>query len=90
MITDRDELKQIGFKEMPHFTVMNSLIFDLGRDRQLSIGCLGTPNEMMAICQVEKEPVKKITDIIVLSNYDYDGYLDTQKIKDIINVIVHR
>jgi len=86
---NREDLKQIGFKEMPYFTITNSLNYDLGRGRQLSIGCLGTPNEMMFINQIEENP-KRVTDCVVLSNYDYDGYLDLQKVKDIINVIKNR
>lgn len=90
MIKDRNELIEMGFKEMPHFTIMNYLNYDLGRNRQLSIGCLGTPNEMMFISQLDKEPKERVTDTIILSNYDYDGYLDLEKVEDIINVIINR
>lgn len=85
---DKDYLKSLGFKELPHFTVTDSLILDLGRYRHLSIGCLGTPNEMMFICQKESENSKKITDLICLHNWDYDGYLTNSKINLIVSALI--
>lgn len=49
------DLIEIGFKELPHPTIMNSVIYDLGRNRQLSVGCAGTPNEMIFICERDKD-----------------------------------
>lgn len=69
----REKLKQIGFKEIPHFTVMQNLIFDLGRNRELSFGNIGTPNETLYLCELN-EGVDIISDLICLRNYDYDGY----------------
>lgn len=83
----RDQLKEIGFKEIPHFTVMNSLIYDLGRNRQLSMGCIGTPNETLWICELDPDDNKKITDLVCLKNYDYDGLTDIETIKNIIQSI---
>lgn len=80
----RDDLLKIGFTELPHFTVMGSLIYDLGRNRQLSIGSVGTPNEMMFICDVENKPN---IDVVVLHNYDYDGYLTIEKVENLIKLI---
>lgn len=83
----RDELKDIGFKEIPHFTVMNSLVYDLGRNRSLSIGDLGTPNEMVFLCERDYDDPRKINDLICIKNYDYDGYTDLEQIKLIIKCI---
>lgn len=83
----RDELKEIGFSEINHFTVMNSLIYDLGRNRQLSIGCIGTPNETVWLCELDVNNDKKITDLVCLRNYDYDGFTDIETIKNIIKYI---
>lgn len=76
----RNELIEMGFKEMEHFTVGNSLTFELGRNRHLSVSCLGDPNETVFICEVDKFEPKKINDLICLHNYDYDGYVTIQKI----------
>ena len=86
----RDDFKTIGFKEMPHYTVMNSLLYDLGRGRYLTIGCLGTPNEMLFIGQIDNDDNKKVTDVIVLKNYDYDGYTNIEDVKTIITAITGR
>ena len=59
-------LDRCGFAQLPHFTILNSLIFDLGRGRFLSVACVGTPNEMLFITDDNKA-------VIVLRNYDYDG-----------------
>lgn len=78
------ELLGLGFKTIPHFTVMNSLIYDLGRDRHLSCSNIESPNEMLFICEVDSLDPKKITDCICLHNFDYDGYLTITKLKSII------
>lgn len=76
----KDDLLNIEFKELPHYTVMGSVIYDLGRKRHLSVGCVGTPNEMVFICQVDNKIKEKITDLICIHNYDYDGYLTIEKL----------
>jgi hypothetical protein len=86
----REELLKIGFKEIPHFTLMNSLIYDLGRNRQLSIGCLSEPNEMMFICESEENNNKNITDSICIHNFDYDGYISMEKIKSLIKILTNK
>ncbi len=82
----REELLEIGFTEMPYATIMGSLYYDLGRSRQLSVGCIGTPNEMVFL--TERDETER--DIIVLRNYDYDGYTDLDTIKTIITAITKR
>lgn len=83
----RQALIDIGFKEVPHYTVMQSLVYDLGRSRYLSIGCLGTPNEMLIIGQFNNDCDKEITDVVVLKNFDYDGCVKMFQIKMIISAI---
>lgn len=82
-----DDLILIGFKEIPHFTIGNNVIYSLGRNRQLSAGCVGTPNEMLFITSTDELDEHKIDNIICLHNYDYDGYLTIEKVKKIINAI---
>lgn len=85
-MTFRDKLKSIGFNELPHFAVAQPLIYDLGRKRSLSFGSIGTPNEMLWICQ-ENDKGKDIEDLVCLRNYDYDGLTTLEDIKDIIKAI---
>lgn len=77
------DLIQLGFKALPHFTIGNNVVFDLGRGRHLSAGNVGTPNEMLFICQSEGV---EITDLICIHNYDYDGYLTIEKVENIIKI----
>lgn len=85
-MTNQD-LIQIGFKEIPHFTIGNTVIYDLGRNRQLSASAVGTPNEMLFICEIDQNDEKEITDLVCLHNYDYDKELKIEKVKAIINAI---
>lgn len=71
----RDRVIEMGFKELPHRTVTNTLVYDLGRNRFLSLGCIGTPNEMLFMYEVDRENSQDILDMVAMSNYDYDGYL---------------
>ena len=79
-----DDCLEIGFERLPHFTVANNLIYQLGRNRHLSIGCVGTPNETLFICESDPNDYKKINDLICLHNFDYDGYLSKSKLKTLI------
>lgn len=85
-MTNQD-LLALGFKEVPNFTIMNSVYFDLGRRRQLSAGDIGTPNEMMYLCEVDEKDPRKITDLVCVHNYDYDGYLTTEKVSGLITLL---
>ena len=77
----REEVVSMGFEPIPHFTITDSLIYDLGRNRQLSIGAIGTPNEMVFISEVNEEDKRKVDELIVLHNYDYDGYLTKKRLE---------
>ena len=83
----RQELKELGFKEIPHFTVSNSLTYQIGRWRHFSIGNLGTPNELMCICQQDRNIKNRISDAVVIHNFDFDGLLTIEKVKSFINLI---
>ena len=81
------EILKIGFEPIPHFTVGNSHIYKLGRHRHFSISSIGTPNEMVFLCETDDQNENNVTDAICLHNYDYDGYLTKTKIETLINVI---
>lgn len=85
---DREYLKNLGFKELPHDTIMNSMVLDLGRRRTLSVGCLGEPNEMVFISEHDHNDQKKITDSVCLHNWDYDGYLTKGKLQNLLSALI--
>jgi hypothetical protein len=75
-----------GWEEMEHFTVMNNLLYKLSRRRHLSLGDMGGGNEILVISQLDND-VPKITDLIVISNYDYDGLLTMEKLISITEAL---
>jgi len=85
---NRLDLLDIGFQESPTFTVGKIMSFELGRGRQLAVSCIGTPNEMVSIGYRENIKSHKVTDLIVLRNYDYDGYTSMDAIKQLIEILV--
>lgn len=83
----QEDLLAIGFEKIPTFTVGNVLFYKLSRRRILQIGDLGNCNEMLFICQLDDDDDKKISDIITLHNYDYDGFITIEKIKTLISLL---
>ena len=67
-----DMLLKAGGYKLPHMTVTDSVLFDIGRDRILSIGCIEDCNQMAWLQHIEG---KKVTDLVCIHNYDYDGWL---------------
>ncbi len=82
-MTNNDLIK-LGFKQAPTFTVSNSVSYDLGRKRFLAAGSIGTPNEVLFICEKNNEV---ITDLVCVHNYDYDGVLTEEKVISLIKLI---
>ena len=82
-----DDLLNIGFEKIKHFTIMNSCTYDLGRRRFLSASCVGTPNENMCIYEVDRDNNVEITNLVCLHNWDYDGFLTIEKVKSLIEAI---
>lgn len=82
-------LVMAGFENIKHYTVTNSMVLNIGRNRQLSIGYIGTPNEMLFLCEVDNYDMKNITDIIVLHNFDYDGKLYLHKLMNVYHLLTH-
>ena len=77
--------QELGFKAIPHYTIARLMEYDLGRNRYLSLGSVGTPNEMLFITERNGT---NVTDIICLHNYDYDGYLTQDKLHRIISALI--
>jgi len=83
----REELIELGFKEIPHFTIGNSIYYELSRDRQLSISGLGTGNEYIFLMQFENKGDLRPSDLVCVHNFDYDGLVTIGKIKTLIEVL---
>jgi hypothetical protein len=71
-----------GFKSKPNLVLGKIFWLSVGRDREISVSCIGTPNEMMVLN--EKEGFRLTC--IVIHNYDYDGFLTEQKLDALISV----
>ncbi len=81
---NKQELLESGFTEFSYPNIGNKLTYDLGRDRFISIGSISTPNEMMYIGEREGN---EVTNLVVLKNYDFDGYTSIEDIKTLINLL---
>ena len=82
-----DDLIKIGFEAIPTYTVGNGITYKLSRNRQISGNCIGTPNEILFICEISDNNESLITDLVILHNYDYDGYLTIEKVQKLIDAI---
>lgn len=83
----KEILLELGFQPLPHFTVADVMIYNLGRNRHLSVGCVGTPNEMLFIIEHHSNLESQIENLVCLHNYDYDGYLTGAKLQNLIQSI---
>jgi len=84
---NREEFIEMGFKPLNHFTVADNLIYDLGRNRQLSAGSVSTPNEVIFICEIDENNPMEITDLLCIHNYDYDGLMTPEKLTKLLEVL---
>jgi len=83
ILVTEEYLLSIGAQSIPHFTIGNTKFFDLGRNRQLSISCVGTPNCMVFLQDMENNEKHEGNNPIVLHNYDYDGPLYVHKFQSL-------
>lgn len=84
---NKEDYIRLGFAPLPHYTVADALLYQLGRKRHLSAGCVGTPNEMIWICQMNDEDPKKCDDLVCLHNFDYDGLMTEDRLKMLIEAL---
>jgi len=84
---NEDWLVRLGGEKLPYHNILNSIFFKVGRNRIVSVGNVGTPNEMIWLCQVNATNDKIIDDIICLRNYDYDGYTPVHTFQNLIHAL---
>lgn len=81
---NRQDAIDIGFKELPHPTIMDTLVYDLGRRRVLSLGCLGQGNEVIYLCEKSKVG-EHYEDLVCIHNRDYDGLITKDRLIELID-----
>lgn len=79
-------LLKFGGEKLPHFTVSNSIIIKTKRNQQLSFGCVGNPNFMVFIQEINDDD--KITDLIAIHNWDYDGEMYVHQLQNLYFALV--
>lgn len=82
-----EELFSLGFKKLPHFTVGDNLIYQLPKNKELSLCFRGTPNEILFLSETDDLNPKKISEAICISNWDYNGPLDISTLKTLIEIL---
>lgn len=85
VVFNDEYLKTLGFVRRGDNAVFNFHVKDLGRYREMSLWHVGSPNEMLFISELERGPIKnKVSDAVVLHNYDYDGQLTKERLEEIV------
>jgi hypothetical protein len=88
-----EKLFYLGFEAIPHKTIGNTMVKNLGRGRLLSLSNLGNPNEFLFISSRNnwaEEPsyINQLqNDVITLHNYDYDGYITFNKLESLCTLL---
>lgn len=85
-LTEEILLKCPQFKHNPIVKVATVFNMDLGRGRELTVSCVGTPN--LAIFITNKEN-GKTTDIVTIWNYDYDKELYLHTFQNLIHSLTN-
>lgn len=82
-------LDKFGFFPHAYFTVRNSWMYNLGRNRQITIGSVGSPNCMVFLQEIgrDSDGNERIDDLICLHNFDYDGKLYVHDLQNIVFAI---
>lgn len=80
---DKVSLINIGFKPIEHFNVGDSLLYvyktRYDKTRTISVSCVGTPNEIVALMENCPNNANDYTDLVFISNYDYDGLFSMER-----------
>lgn len=83
----KEDYIRLGFEPMEHYTVADALLYQLGRNRHISAGCVGTPNEMLWLCQRDDKDPRITTDLVCLHNWDYDKEMTEEKLMLLIKAL---
>lgn len=77
-------LERMGFIHNPIVLISRQYLIKLGRDRMLSVSDAGTPNEIVFIQEVDG---KKVTDLVCIHNFDYDGKLHVHHLQNLFHAL---
>ena len=83
----KQEALNLGFEEIPTFTIGGVLIYPLGRNRHLSFSNIGTANEFLFINESDSKDVMQINESVCLHNYDYDGLISIDELTVLMAVL---
>lgn len=73
-------LLKCGAKKLPHFTVTNCHLLDLGRNRFLSFSDMNNANQMVWLQTIDES---RITDLVCVHNYDYNGKMMLHQLQNL-------
>lgn len=79
-------LGDFGFRIVDGVKVAKVFKKPLGRERFLMVSDAGTTNEMIYISE-QPEKAEKENDLIVISNYDHDGYFYAHLLQNLFHSI---
>src|SRR5688572_28029676 len=79
-------LIDFGFEQHAYKTILNSYFLRVGRNRQISVGCIGTPNLMVCLIDTD-ETETKVENVVVLHNWDYDKELYVHQLQNLYHAL---
>ena len=71
---------------LPHFEVLDGLMYGLSRDRIILFLCIGTQNEILYVGKLSEDKTK-YESLVCIHSYDYDGYLTEERLKSLLTGI---
>ena len=80
----KNELVKRGWEELPFKNIGNSITKHIKRNIYAGVSSLGTPNEIITVFEINRTNPKIIDDLIIVHNYDYDGYLTLERIEALV------
>ena len=83
---NEDFLIKKGFVARKHKVLTSFFVFDVGRNRQIRVSSVHTPNEVVFISQTDHHTKQEC--LICVHNFDYDGYLTESKLDVILSLFI--
>ena len=82
-------LKCPNHKRVNGKNILNTIYFEIGRNRVISIGNIGTGNEAIWLCEIDPNIENRITDLVCIHNFDYDGKIMLHKFQNIFHSLTN-
>lgn len=88
-LTEEILLKCPNHKRVNGKNILNTIYFEIGRNRVISIGNIGTGNEAIWLCEIDPNIENRITDLVCIHNFDYDGKIMLHKFQNIFHSLTN-